>query len=279
MAEEEQALPRGPSGRTALQVAEEAVRAAGGLVMTRFRGAADAPPQVAFKGPDNLVTDVDRAAEEAAMTVLDREFPEYGMLAEESGRRAGRGDHTWVLDPLDGTRNFVNGVPFFAVSLALTRGDELLLGLTYDPARDELFHAVLGGGSHLNGRRTRVASPDAPEHPILGFDVGPMDERTAWLLEMLRGLWPDMQALRISGSAALGYAYLAAGRLHLYAHHQLAPWDVAAGLLLVREAGGVATDFQGGMAEMGHKAVVAASRAVHEHFMGATRGTPGRSVS
>jgi myo-inositol-1(or 4)-monophosphatase len=275
-------LPTGINGRTPLQVAEVAVRAAGRLIMERFVATTGADAlssiQVTFKGRNDLVTDVDRAAEQTAVAILNQEFPQFDMLAEESGHQARGGEFTWVLDPLDGTRNFAAGIPQFAVNLALAKGDDVLLGLTYDPTRDELFHAEAGRGSHLNGKRIAVSSAETLEQSILGFDLGYVDEKAAQLLEVLRFLWPGMQAFRIFGSAALGYAYAAAGRLDLYAHHHLERWDVAPGLLLVREAGGMVTDLSGAGATMGSKAAVAAGPAVHTRFMTATQDSAWRSI-
>ena len=274
--------PAGTSGRTALEVAEEASRAAGRIIMDRFVAATGAEPaqtvQVGYKEPDHIVTDVDHEAERTIIEILAREFPGYGVLAEESGRTAGRGEFTWVVDPLDGTRNFAAGIPHFAVSIALARGDDVLLGLIYDPARDELFHAEAGRGAYLNGVRVAVSDVESLERSIVGFDIGPIDEKAGRLLNLLRELWREILAIRILGSATLGYAYAAAGRVQLYAHHHQAPWDVAAGLLLVREAGGVVTDLQGAQARMESTAAAAGNETLHAQFMAATEGSAWRDI-
>ncbi len=275
-------IPAGTSGRTALEVAEEAARAAGRIIMDRFVAAMGVDPartvRITYKEPDHIVTDVDHAAERVIIEILQREFPGHGVLAEESGRTAGRGEFTWVVDPLDGTRNFAAGVPHFAVSIALARSDDVLMGLTYDPARDELFHAEAGRGTYLNGVRVSVSEVESLDRSIVGFDIGPINERAGLLLDVLRDLWRDILAIRILGSAALGYAYAAAGRVQLYAHHHLAPWDVAAGLVLVREAGGVVTDLQGARARIESTAAMAGNEALQAQFMAATEGSAWRDI-
>lgn len=285
--------PAGVSGRSALAVAENAARAAGALLRKRFveTTGADAAGtlQVAFKGRNNLVTEADHAAEALLLDVLRKEFPHHGVLAEESGRippvgrsteptrDADGSEYTWILDPLDGTRNFASGMPHFAVNIALTRGDELALGVTYDPMRDELFTAQAGGGATLNGRRIAVTG-QALADSVLGFDMGYVDERGRHLLELIQRLWPGMQTVRLMGSAALGFAWAAAGRLQLYAHHHVQPWDIAPGLLLVREAGGVVTDVHGEPARLTDGQVIAGGPAVHAAFMAATAGTTWRTA-
>ena len=252
------------------------------MIIEWFAGAGDSEftrtIQVSFKGRNDLVTEVDRLAETAAVAVLTQEYPTFGILAEESGHKPGETDFVWVLDPLDGTRNFASGVPYFAVNLALARADIPLLGLTYDPLRQELFHGVAGQGAFLNGKPLSVSPVDSLGQSVLAFDLGYVDEQAAHLLDMLRGLWPNMQAVRIAGSGALGLAYVAAGRYQLYGHHHLWPWDVAPGLLLVREAGGVVTDLRGGTVGIHHGKLIAASPAVHRQFMDATEGVRWRAI-
>ena len=276
-------LPAGASGKAAQAVAEEAVRTAGRVVMERFGEAVGGELArgigVSFKGRNNPVTEVDLAAEVAATAVLAREYPGFGVLAEESGHQPGTSEFNWVLDPIDGTRNFANGVPHFAMNLALVHDNVPLLGLTYDPVRDELFAAAAGQGAFLNGKRLVVSSVDTLERSLLAFDMGYVDDQAAKLLEMLLKLWPNMQALRLTGSAALGLAYVAAGRYQLYAHHHLSPWDVAPGLLLVAEAGGIVTNIRGAPAGLHDGNLIAASPTIHSQFLAATEGTSWRNVT
>jgi myo-inositol-1(or 4)-monophosphatase len=273
--------PHDRDGRSTLAVAEEAVRAAGAAIVRRLPEMtgprSESTVRISNKGAWNdLVTDVDREAEAAALGVIRAQFPNDAILAEESGSREGSTGYEWCLDPLDGTRNFASGIPHLAVNLALARDGETLVGLTFDPVRDELFQATLGGGTWLNGRQMHVSEETELRQCILGFDMGYVDEQGRMLLEMLQGLWPGLQSLRMMGSAALGMAYVAVGRIHVYANHHNQPWDVAPGLLMVRESGGMATDLQGAPAVPESGRLIAASPAVHAAFMSATKGTPWR---
>jgi myo-inositol-1(or 4)-monophosphatase len=275
------APPDGRDGRSASAVAEEAVRTAGAAIVRRLPEMtgprSESTVHIERKGAWNdLVTDVDREAEGAALGVILAQFPDDAILAEESGSRDGTTGYEWCLDPLDGTRNFASGIPHVAVNLALSRDGETLVGLTYDPVREELFQATLGGGTWLNGRRMQVSEETELRQCILGFDMGYVDEQGRMLLAMLQGLWPGLQSLRMMGSAALGMAYAAVGRIHVYANHHNQPWDVAPGLLMVREAGGVVTDLWGVPAVPESGKLVAASPAVHAAFMAATDGTAWR---
>jgi len=227
-------------------------------------------------GWNNLVTDVDQAAEAAIITIVGEAFPEHGILAEESGAREGTTNYTWYIDPIDGTRNFASGIPQIAVNLALAHNRHIVMGITYDPIRNEMFHAVEGGGAFINEQPMHVGDKTTLREAIVGVDMGYIDDKGKMLLNMLSDVWPDMQSIRMIGSAALGIAYAAAGRFEVYAHHHVQPWDIAPGLLLVREAGGIATDLRGNQADPQSGCLVAASPAIHRAFMEATDGTEWR---
>jgi myo-inositol-1(or 4)-monophosphatase len=261
-------IPPSRSGLPALEVAIEAARAAGAITRARVRDI----QEVSFKGRGNPVTDVDKAAEAAALAILRREYPKFGVVAEESPRVTSSTPYRWIVDPLDGTRNYVVGIPHFCTAVALARGDEVLAAATYDPLKEELFHAVKGGGAFLNGRRLQVSPKKSLEECVVAFDMGYSDERARQGLELVRHLWPGIQSLRLMGSAALGIAYAACGRMDIYFHHRLAPWDVAGGLLLVQEAGGVAVDRYGKPATPDSESVVASNGGLVERFMEATEG-------
>lgn len=272
-------LPVGKSGRSALVVAEEAARAAAEVIISGFIPEASGnrrSPQVSHKGRANIVTDTDRLAEQKSTSILMTEFPGYNLLAEESGSTTGDSEYTWIVDPLDGTRNFASGVPHFAVNIALAHEGESILGLTYDPVRRELFHAVLREGAFLNGNPINVSSVTDLEMGVMGFDMGYADEKASRLLEMLCDLWPGMQALRIMGSAALGLAYVASGRIEVYSNHNIETWDIAPGLLLVREAGGIVTDMRDAPAKLTSGNIIAANAKFHQRFMATTASSEWR---
>ena len=226
-------LPRSRSGLTALQVCESAARRAGELVMERFR----TDVEVSLKGRANVVTDADLASERLILNFVTDEYPDFGVLSEESDPVAGVSPYTWVVDPIDGTRNFAEGIPHFCIVVAIADGDNVVAGVTYDPVRDEMFAAQQGAGAYLNGQPIRVSDRRNIDEALLGFDLGYDFGQAKHLMEMVAGIWPQISGYRLMGSSALSIAYTAAGRIDLYAHHSLSSWDIASGILLAREAG------------------------------------------
>ena len=279
-------LPTSTTGSTAVDVAREAASLAGNILLRRF----DQVKQVAFKGRGNVVTDVDTEVEAALADFLRSEYPDMGFLGEETagtseddgfapvvpsplaGERQGEGAFVWIVDPLDGTRNYASGIPFYSLVVALAVDGEPVVGVNYDPTRGEMFVAEKGRGAFLNGARLQVSSRTALEDSIIGLDLSYSEYGGANGLDVLREIWPDMQTARIMGSAALGLSYAAAGRTDLYFHHSLEPWDQAAGLLLVREAGGVVTDRTGAPAGLRSDGLIASSETLHAEFMRRTEG-------
>ncbi len=231
-------LPRSNSGETALSVCETAARRAGELVMERFHS----DVEVSLKGRANVVTDADLASERLILEYVSAEYPEFGILSEESAPVAGSSPYTWVVDPIDGTRNFAEGIPHFCVVVAIAAGGDVVAGVTYDPVRDEMFAARRGHGATLNGEPMRVSDRQQIDEAVLGFDLGYDFGQAKLLLEMASDLWPQVQAYRLMGSSAMSLAYAACGRIDLYFHHSLSAWDIASGILLAREAGGQVLD-------------------------------------
>ena len=235
-------VPSGRSGRPALQVAQAVALMAGAMLGERFHGL----KRVSFKGRRDIVTDVDKEVEAAIFAELRQEFPDMALLGEESGGVRADSGYVWIVDPLDGTRNYASGIPFFSVVVGLALDGEPLVGVNYDPMRQEMFHAAMGRGAFLNDAPVHVSGKARVEDCILGTDLSYSDEGALNSMKVILAAWPGMQAARIMGSAALGLSYAAAGRTDLYFHHQLEPWDQVAGLLLVEEAGGIITDRNGG---------------------------------
>ena len=258
----------GANGKSPIEAAREAALAAGEILVGRLHGA----KRVSSKGRGNVVTDVDLEAERRIFDLLSAEFPSMGLLGEESSGELRASGYTWVVDPLDGTRNYASGIPVFSVVVALARDGEVVAGVNYDPVRGEMFHAERGRGAFLNDRPIRVSEKAALDDCILGMDMSYNNEGARNGLEVILSLWPGMQTARVMGSAALGLSYAAAGRYDLYFHHQLEPWDVAAGLLLIEEAGGVVTDRAGRRAALYSDGLVASSAALHAEFMRKTEG-------
>lgn len=269
-------LPVGTSGRSARTVATEACLVAGEILRKRFQGALT----VTYRSRGNIVTDADIQAEQAVLALLRTEFPDAGFLAEESSKPSA-GEQTrpylWVVDPLDGTKNFSQGIPFFSVVVALAHQGKVVLGATYDPVREEMFLAEEGKGATLNGKPIHVSRKPTLEESTLGFDTGYNDEKALTAIKLLATLWPRMQTVRVMGSAALGLAYAASGRLDLYFHHALSPWDIAAGLILLPEAGGLFTDRNGKPAGLYADGLIASNAELHRRFLAATEGSSWRT--
>ena len=204
--------------------------------------------QVSLKGPANFVTAADRKAEEILRAELAKARPGYGFVGEETGRHDGSdATHRWIVDPLDGTTNFLHGIPQFAVSVALEREGAIVAGLIYNPATEEMFLAERGKGAFLNDRRLRVGARKALSDAVIGTGTPHLGRGNhgKYLVE-LRHVMGEVAGIRRMGSASLDLAYVAAGRFDGFWERDLAAWDMAAGLLLIREAGGWSTDAEGG---------------------------------
>lgn len=224
-----------------LNIAVRAARSAGEIILR----SADKASHLAVdsKGKNDFATEIDRLAEKEIISIIKAAYPEHSILAEESGEHAGN-DFVWIIDPLDGTTNFIHGFPQYAVSIALKYKDRIEIGVVYDPLREELFTAKRGGGAMLNNRRLRVTALTSMKGALIGtgFPFKVPQHLDAYL-NMFRAITIDSAGIRRAGSAALDLAYLAAGRLDAFWEIELKEWDMAAGILLVKEAGGVATDF------------------------------------
>jgi myo-inositol-1(or 4)-monophosphatase len=224
------------------------------------------------KGRFDLVTDADLAAQDAIQSVLREHFPHHAFLGEEGGPAdaAEDGRPTWVVDPLDGTTNYVHGYPFYAVSIGLEVTGEPVLGVVLDPVRDELFRAARGQGAWLNDVRLATSPAAGLEEALLCVGFPPDLRGQEHALEAWRHFSLNARSLRRTGSTALNLAYLAAGRCDGFWSYQIHPWDVAAGLVLVREAGGTVTRPDGGPYRLGVRDLLASNGPLHptlvEHF-------------
>jgi myo-inositol-1(or 4)-monophosphatase len=219
-----------------LNIAIGAARSAGNVIVRNLERVDRLT--IGTKQRNDFVTEVDRLAEHEIIRVIHRAYPDHAILAEESGAQ-GDNEYEWVIDPLDGTTNFLHGFPQFAVSIALRHRGRLDQAVVYDPLRQELFTASRGSGATLNDRRIRVSRANGLTGSLLGtgFPFRQQQHLDAYL-EMFRVLFPDAAGIRRAGAAALDLAYVAAGRLDGFWEIGLSPWDIAAGALLVLEAGG-----------------------------------------
>ncbi|THF54626.1 inositol monophosphatase family protein [Ollibium composti] len=225
--------------------------------------------QVSMKGPGDYVSQADRKAEDIIFAELSRARPGYGFLMEERGAVTGDDDqHRWIVDPLDGTTNFLHGIPIFSVSIALERQGQVVAGVVYNPAMDELYTAERGGGAFLNDRRLRVAARTKLSDAVIGCGVPHLGRgRHGNFLIELRNVMAEVSGIRRLGSAALDLAYVAAGRMDGFWEDGLSAWDIAAGLLLIREAGGFVSDLNGGQTMLEKGALVAGNEAIHRALL------------
>ena len=223
--------------------------------------------QVSRKGPGNFVTAADLKAEKTIRAELNKKRPGYNFIMEESGRVDAGSAHTWILDPIDGTANFTHGHPFFAISLALETDGQLQAGVIYNPATEELFTAERGRGAFLNDRRIRVAARTALDDCLIVADPPYLSKPGhGEALLRQRELMSRVAGIRALGSAALALCYVAAGRMDGYIDTGLSSWDVAAGLLVLREAGGFATAWEAKESIYASGRIVAGNEQVHRQL-------------
>ena len=256
------------------RVAVDAARAAGQLLKSELPGSR----RIAYKGsPTNLVTEMDARVEELIVGRLAAAFPDDAILAEERGATTGRSGRRWIIDPLDGTTNYAHGFPAFGVSIALESAKRVELGVIYDPNLDEMFVAERGRGSTLNGRLLAVSTTATLDESLLATEF-PYNIREVLdnNLKEYAAFSVRARAVRRMGSAVLYLAWLASGRLDGYWELRLGPWDVAAGSLLVEEAGGQITDLTGGALDLDAPSLVATNGRIHAAILAVLGEVRGR---
>jgi myo-inositol-1(or 4)-monophosphatase len=225
--------------------------------------------QVSLKGPRNFVTAADHRAEAILREELTKARPDYGFLGEEGGAHPGTDKtHRWIVDPLDGTTNFLHGIPHFAIAIALERSGAIVAGLIYNPANDEMFVAERGKGAFLNDRRVRVAARQRLADAVVGCGLPHYGRGDLALARSeIAAAQRAFAGLRRYGAATLDLAWVAAGRLDAFWERDLSPWDLAAGSLVVREAGGFLSDLDGGDAILSKGNVVAGNETMHRELL------------
>jgi myo-inositol-1(or 4)-monophosphatase len=246
-----------------LSIAIYAAKMAGKLITQQIKR----KKIVGYKSKVDFVTNVDKNSEKLITSILRRNFPEYGILAEE-GTRIER-ENIWIIDPLDGTTNFMHNYPFFCVSIALVENGKQKLGVVYDPIRKEMFYAFIGKGAFLNGKKITVSDTKRLEDSLLvtGFYYERGDIMNKTLKKMEEFLSRGVHGVRRDGSAALDLCYIACGRYDGYWEYVLNPWDFAAGSLIAKEAGAIVTDTQGKELEMKKSSILVANKHIHEKML------------
>ena len=256
----------------AVQTGRQAALAAGAVLRQNY----SKPHQITMKGAIDPVTESDLQAQELIIALIRQSFPGHGFLAEESGAgqpppavpEAPAAPYRWIIDPLDGTVNFAHGYPAFCVSIAFEAAGRLEYGVIYDPLRDELFEARRGGGARLNGQPIKVSTIDRLDRALVatGFPYD-IRERLAETLGRMERILGKVQGLRRGGSAALDLCYVACGRFDGFYEENLKPWDTAAGLLLIEEAGGQVSTFAGGEYDIYSSNIVASNGVLHDKIL------------
>jgi myo-inositol-1(or 4)-monophosphatase len=249
-----------------LEAAVAAAKAAGEVLRNSF----GQHQEVTYKGEVDLVTKADENAEQTIKEVLQENFPDYGMLAEESGRFEGEVNSRWIIDPLDGTTNYAHGFPVFSTSIALERDSEVVLGVVHDPIANETYTAERGSGATLNGEPIGVSDTDALIRALLATGFPYDRDEVPIALDIFGQFAMRTQSMRRLGSAALDLCYVAIGRLDGYYERGVKAWDIAAGVLILREAGGKVSDYLGHQLDLKIGEVVASNGPLHPSLISVT---------
>jgi myo-inositol-1(or 4)-monophosphatase len=233
-----------------------------------LRGKFNCTHEIHYKGEINLVTEADKMSEDLIIAAINNSFPDHGILAEESPAQNLQAMMRWIIDPLDGTTNYAHGYPVFCVSIALENEGMIVLGVIYDPLRDDMFVAERGCGAYLNGKKMKVSQTATLSRSLLAtgfpYDIRVSEDNN---LNYFNLMAMEVQAIRRAGAAALDIAYLAAGRFDGFWELKLMPWDMAAACLMVEEAGGMITDMFGGKWDISLPDVLVSNGLIHEQMI------------
>ena len=244
--------------------AVDLARKSGALLKEKF----SQTHKIQYKGDINLVTEADKMSEDLIIAAISQKFPDHGILSEESPVITGVGKLRWIIDPLDGTTNYSHGYPVFCVSVALENEGTIVLGVIYDPVREDMFVAIRGEGAYLNDKKLKVSSVNNLSRSLLAtgfpYDIRDSKENN---LDYFNAMAINVQAIRRAGAAALDLAYLAAGRFDGFWELKLKPWDTAAGCLMVEEAGGVISDIAGQKWHLQSPSLMASNALIHEQMI------------
>lgn len=256
-----------------LELAAELARAAGAVQLEHIKHV----HTIEFKDKKNLVTEVDKQCERLIVDGIRAKFPDHDVLGEEGERERKESDYLWIIDPLDGTTNYTHQFPFFDVSIGLSHKDELICGVIYDPSRDELFAAAKDKGATLNGEPIHVSTTARLQDSLMATGFAYIDHSKERLDNMreFEAFVKSAQAVRRPGAAAIDLAYIACGRLDGFWEPNLKPWDMAAGALIIREAGGRLSTYDGGDFDLYGDEILASNGLIHEEMMTVLKNVKG----
>ena len=252
-------MPAEPRPTKFVPAMETIAREAGALLMDYFRRRV----KIEYKGEADLVTEADRSAEALIVRRIKEKFPGHDIIGEETGHTVSDGEYRWYVDPLDGTTNFAHGFPVFCVSMAIEHAGKRVAGVIYDPTRDELFAAELGGGAWLNGERIHVSTTPTLGESLVATGFPSQKRHKNPNIYFYHQITLHSHGVRRAGSAALDLSYVACGRFDGYWEFNLNSWDTAAGVLLVEEAGGKVSDFSNGAFDIASREVLASNGLIH----------------
>jgi myo-inositol-1(or 4)-monophosphatase len=253
-----------------LETAIEAARQVGRVLLEQF----GTSQEIKSKGLRDIVTEADLAAQAKAIEVIRSRYPDHDVLSEESGQMpGGASDYCWIVDPLDGTTNYSRGCPCFCVSIALSYRGEVMLGAVYDPLRDQLFRARRGQGAYLNDDLIHVSTAERLIDAVIGLDWAHEQELRCQVAQLVAEVAPEVGTLRSTGSAALGLCSVATGWIDAYFNLSLRPWDVAAGSVIIQEAGGVVSDLAGLPWHSNSGGCLASNGLIHQAMLALLMGT------
>lgn len=252
--------------RDFLTVAMESAKLAGEIIRKKMGNLSN--DEITKKSISDYVTEVDIQSEKTIIEHIKKHFPQHQIMAEESSNDYKKAEYLWIIDPLDGTTNFIHGFPVFAISLALIYKGELILGVIYDPSRNDLFYAEKGSGAFLNGQKIKVSSIKDPALSLIatGFPFRNKQYIDSYI-KIFHSLLYSVSDLRRPGAAAIDLAYVACGRVDGFFEFALSPWDIAAGSLLIKEAGGVVSDFEGGDEYLKTGHIIAGNPVIHSFLV------------
>jgi len=235
---------------------------------TLLKGKFNSKHEIHYKGEINLVTEADKMSEDLIIAAIKSSFPDHGILSEESPAQNSQAKLRWIIDPLDGTTNYAHGYPVFCVSIALENEGAIVLGVIYDPLREDMFVAVRGKGAYLNGKKLKVSTTATLSRSLLATGF-PYDIRVSKdnNIDHFNLMAVEAQAIRRAGAAALDIAYLAAGRFDGFWELKLMPWDMAAGCLMVKESGGIISNMSGGKWDIFSPNVLISNGLIHEQMI------------